>query len=126
MEPILAQDWQTIRSKYTSTFLPVIAQHRERAVVLAGVKVAEVHVDIISGHTQVSLALDASPDLQRQTWNQSRAITWAGTAIHQTYMIRREIGRTTDFLEDYLRWRILSTATVDWSMTFRILVTPRA
>ncbi len=121
---VILQDWQTItREASPSTFVPAIVQHLERVASMAGAKTVEVQVQVLRLTSGVTLHLETSPSAERVTWRSSCSFTGPGTVCK---VLQREIGRTADFLEDFLRWRIAYTGGTDWQACFRIMLVPRA
>jgi hypothetical protein len=122
-EPWVLQDWVTIRKESApSTFVPVVVQHAQRVMSAAGYNTVEVQVSVLSITSGVTLSLETTSDERLRTWRATRSLT---SAAQTTTMLRRELGRTTDFLEDFLRWRISYTGGTDWQVCFRIIAVPR-
>jgi hypothetical protein len=122
-EAIVLQDWQTIRREGLATFSPVFAQHPDRYAGLEGAKTVEVLVQVTHLTSGITLALETSPAADKLTWRTSSAFTLTGSHCR---VLQRESGRTTDFLEDFLRWRISYSGSGDWQACFRIVLIPRA
>jgi len=123
-EAIVLQDWQTITKESTpTTFEPTIVQHLERVASLVGVKTVEVQVQVPHLTSGVTIFLETSPAADRLTWRTSCSFAATGTV---SKVLHREIGRTSDFLEDFLRWRIGYTGGTDWQACFRIVLVARA
>jgi len=122
-EAIVLQDWQTITREGSATFSPTIVQHLARVASFVGVKTVEVQVQVPHLTSGITLTLETSPAADKLTWRTSSSITATGTYCK---VLQREIGRTADFLEDYLRWRIAYSGSSDWQACFRIVLVARA
>jgi hypothetical protein len=64
--------------------------------------------------SNVSLYLQTSKVLEKKHWRDTKTLTSSGSVV-----LTREAGLTSEFLEDFLRWRVSGTAD-NWQLTFRI------
>jgi len=127
VEPKIVQDWVTVSRSNTSGFLPRIQQHIDRIMDTSRYRILEVYVDQTKGDANVSLVMETTTDPRARTWKTTATVdAWTGSAIHKSFVLKREIGRTSSFLEDSFRWRLAYTSAAAWSTTFRIIAVPRA
>lgn len=119
--PIVLQDCVTIRNEASAAQM-LIAQSVEKAVDVSSYKVVEVLVQGLFMTSGPTLRLETSPERDRTTWRQTLEYNVAGAA---TTFLRRELGLSTGFLENFLRWRINYTAGSAWQVCFRIVLVPR-
>lgn len=65
-----------------------------------------------------TIAVDTGKNLEDVGWKETATPPTGGGSV----VLRREIGRTTEFLDNFLRWRLTRVAANPFSATFRVEV----
>jgi hypothetical protein len=107
---VTLQEWQTLCGDAGS--LTLLQNHEYYADVSGAAKVVA-RVDIAK-LTNVELFLETAKVAEKKYWR-----TTEQPGASATYILTRDQGQTTGFLENLLRWRVTSTG-VNWQITFRV------
>ena len=107
---VTLQDWQTICGESNGE---VWLQNSEWYVDVSGHNKVIVRYDIMKA-TNVALHLQTAKVSEKKYWRDTKTLTGADSAI-----LTRDAGLTSEFLENFLRWRVASSNT-NWQITFRI------
>ncbi len=104
------QDWQTVCGSDNGA---IALQNSEFYADVSKAAKVVARVDVMK-LTNANLYVETAKVPGKKYWKTTETVSSSST-----YVLTRDAGLTTGFLENLLRWRILSTNT-NWQVTFRI------
>jgi len=112
--PEILQDWVTLMGEDGDE----LAQHTPFCINVTNANKVVVRWDIRKAEG-ADLYLQTSKILEKKHWRDTKTLTLSDSVV-----LTREVGVTTEFIENFLRWRVAGTAS-GWQLTFRIRVYAR-
>ena len=108
----ILQDWVTLCGEGASD---LAMQNPEFVADVSKATKVVVRYDVLKA-SNVGLYLQTAKVPDKKYWRDVKTLTGANSVV-----LTRDAGLTTEFIENFLRWRTLSTAS-PWQVTFRIQI----
>lgn len=107
---VTSPDWQTYCGGSADD---TYSQNPEFVVKAPGHSKVVVNWEILKA-TNVDIYLQTAKVQEKKYWRDTKTLTGSGSTV-----LTRDLGQTTDFLEDYLRFRLAANGA-SWQATLRI------